>query len=157
MTDLKAQKRIASSLLKKGKNGVWIDPEKGFKVDLAVTREDVTKLIHDGVIKPRKVKGTSRGRARAQKLKRQRGQRRGPGSRKGTANARTNRKTTWINKVRSQRRYLKKLRDEEYISPATYRTLYNQSKGNLFRSVRFLRNHIRDNGLALKRLPESRS
>lgn len=156
MTELKAQKRIASQIIKRGENGIWIDPEKGFKVALAVTREDVTKLINDGVIRSRKIKGTSRGRARAQKFKRARGQRRGPGSRKGTSNARMNEKVLWMNKIRAQRKYLKKLRDEEYISTNTYRTLYKQAKGNLFRNVRFLGNYIRENGLSLKRIPEGR-
>lgn len=156
MTDLKAQRRMASQIVKRGENGVWIDPEKGFKVALAVTREDVSKLVNDGVIRTRKIKGTSRGRARAQKFKRARGQRKGPGSRKGTANARMNTKDLWMNKIRSQRKYLKKLRDEEFITTNTYRILYKQSKGNLFRNVRFLSNYIRENGLALKRLPEGR-
>ncbi|MCY3411213.1 MAG: 50S ribosomal protein L19e [Candidatus Heimdallarchaeota archaeon] len=154
MTNLTAQRRIAASILKRGYNGVWISNEKNFSVSSAITREDVNNLISSGIIKPRKIKGTSRGRARAQKSKRARGQRRGPGSRKGTANARNNAKRVWINKIRAQRKYLAKLRDEEYITPATYRTLYRQAKGNLFRSVRYLSNHIREDGLALKRLPE---
>ncbi|MDH5403653.1 MAG: 50S ribosomal protein L19e [Candidatus Heimdallarchaeota archaeon] len=154
MTDLRAQRKMAASLLKKGVNGIWVDPEETHKVTLAVTREDVNKLIHDGFIKSRKVVGTSRVRARAQKFKRARGQRKGPGSRKGTANARSNMKRKWINKIRSQRLYLKSLRDDGYISPATYRKLYLQAKGNLFRSVRYLSNYIREHNLALKRLPE---
>ena len=89
MTNLNAQRRMAADIMKKGRNAVWVDPERGFKVALAVTREDVEKLIHDGVLKPRRVVGTSRGRARKMKFKRARGQRRGPGSRKGTANARS--------------------------------------------------------------------
>ncbi len=156
MTNLNTQRRMAADILKKGINGVWVDPERGFKVALAVTREDVMKLIHDGVIKPRREIGTSRGRARKMKFKRARGQRRGPGSRKGTANARSNRKVLWINKIRAQRKYLKKLRDNEYISPSSYRVLYNQSKGNYFRSVRFLSNHIKEGGLALKQIPEGK-
>jgi large subunit ribosomal protein L19e len=88
------------------------------------------------------------------KFKKARGQKRGPGKRKGTANARTNEKRVWINKIRAQRKYIAKLRDEEYITPSTYRVLYKQAKGNLFRSVRYLSNHIRQNGLAIKRLPE---
>ncbi|MHA2502353.1 MAG: 50S ribosomal protein L19e [Candidatus Kariarchaeaceae archaeon] len=154
MVNITPQKRMAAELLGRGMNGVWIDPEAIFKVSNAITREDVGKLIHDGFIRPRKIKGTSRGRARAQKLKRARGQRRGPGSRKGTANARNNSKRTWINKIRAQRKYLTQLREEGYISPNTYRTLYLQAKGNLFRSRRYLYNYIRENNLAEQRLPE---
>lgn len=154
MTQLRAQRRLAASILKRGKNGIWINSEKGFSVSSAITREDVQNLISSGIIKPRKIQGTSRGRARAMKFKKARGQKRGPGKRKGTANARTNEKRVWINKIRAQRKYIAKLRDEEYITPSTYRVLYKQAKGNLFRSVRYLSNHIRQNGLAIKRLPE---
>ena len=154
MTNLRAQRLIASKLLKRGKNGVWMDPEMYNTISSAIKREDVASLIKNGTIKPRKIKGTSRGRARAQRTKRARGQRRGPGSRKGTKKARTNPKRMWINKIRIQRKYLRKLRDEEYITPATYRLLYRQAKGNMFRSVRYLSNHIRDSDLAIKRIPE---
>lgn len=54
MTDLRAQKRMASDLLGRGKNGIWVDPEAIFKVSSAITREDVSKLIHDGIIKPKR-------------------------------------------------------------------------------------------------------
>lgn len=154
MTNVKAQRTIASKILKRGYHGVWVDNDKNFSISSAITREDVQNLINSGYIKPRKIQGTSRGRARALKKQRQRGQRKGPGSRKGTASARTNTKRVWINKIRKQRKYLAMLRDEEYISPADYRLLYRQAKGNLFRSVRYLSNHIRESGIALKRLPE---
>ena len=49
--------------------------------------------------------------------------------------------------------YLMNLRDEGYILPNTYRRLYRQSKGNLFRSIRYLDNYIKENNLAEKRLP----
>jgi large subunit ribosomal protein L19e len=154
MVNVTPQKRMAADMLGRGINGLWVDSEELYKISLAITREDVAKLIHDGLIKPRKVTGTSRGRARAQRFKLKRGQRRGPGSRRGTTNARANQKRKWINKIRAQRKYLKELRDEGYITPNNYRLLYNQSKGNLFRSVRYLSNYIRENGLAEKRLPE---
>ena len=99
MTDLRAQKRMASDLLGRGKNGIWVDPEAIFKVSSAITREDVSKLIHDGIIKPKKVVGTSRGRARARRFKNKRGQGRGPGSRKGSKTARSKPKRNWINKI----------------------------------------------------------
>lgn len=154
MKNLYSQRRMAASLMKRGRNGVWVDPEEGYKIGLAVTREDVSKLMHDGLIKARKIHGTSRGRARAQKFKRARGQRKGPGSRKGSANARFSSKTRWINKIRAQRKFLLKLRNEEYISSTDYRKLYRQAKGNYFRSVRFLSNYIRESGMAKRRFPE---
>jgi large subunit ribosomal protein L19e len=154
MTNLTAQRRIASEIMKCGYNRVFIDPEEIERVSLALTRSDVARLIHKGVIKQRQIAGTSRRKARANKSKKQRGQRAGIGSRSGSAKARTDPKDTWMNKIRSQRKYLRKLRDEGYITPSNYRLLYKQAKGNLFRSVRYLSNYIQDRDLAEKKIPE---
>ncbi|MCE7742676.1 MAG: 50S ribosomal protein L19e [Candidatus Heimdallarchaeota archaeon] len=152
--DVKTQRRIAAKILKVGVNRVKIDPDSLPDVALAITREDVRRHIDDGDIKKRKVKGISRGRAKAVAAKKKRGQRIGPGSRKGPKYSRLSSKDRWKNKVRAQRKYLKSLRDEEYIDTINYRKLYLQSKGGLFRSVRYLRNYIAEHGLAKKRLPE---
>ena len=93
-------------------------------------------------------------RARAVAAKKKKGQRIGPGSRKGPKYSRLSKKDRWISKIRVQRKFLKQLRDEDYIDTSTYRKLYLQSKGGLFRSVRYLRNYITEHGLAKKRLPE---
>ncbi len=154
MSDLRAQRRIAAELLKVGVNRVHIDENQMGKVSLALTRKDVAKLIRLGVISKRRVVGTSRRKARARHYKRQRGQGKGLGSRKGSANARNNAKRVWINKIRAQRKYLRKLRDEGYLTPQTYRKLYLQAKGNLFRSVRYLHNYIAERDLASKKLPQ---
>ena len=152
--DVKTQRRIAAKILKVGVNRVKIDPESLPDVALAITREDVRRHIDDGDIRKRRVKGVSRGRARAAAVKRKKGQRIGPGSRKGPKYSRLSSKDRWINKIRAQRKYLKSLRDEGYIDTINYRKLYLQSKGGLFRSVRYLRNYIAEHGLAKKRLPE---
>ena len=152
--DVKTQRRIAAKVLKVGVNRVKIDPESLPDVALAITREDIRRHIDDGDIKKRKVKGISRGRARAVAAKKRKGQRIGPGSRKGPKYSRLSSKDRWKNKIRAQRKYLKALRDEGYIDTINYRKLYLQSKGGLFRSVRYLRNYIAEHGLAKKRLPE---
>ena len=152
--DVKTQRKIAAKVLKVGVNRVKIDPESLPDVALAITREDIRRHIDDGDIKSRKVKGISRGRARAIAVKRKRGQRIGHGSRKGPKYSRLSSKDRWINKIRVQRKYLKSLRDEGYIDTINYRKLYLQAKGGLFRSVRYLRNYIAEHGLAKKRLPE---
>jgi LSU ribosomal protein L19E len=56
MVDLRIQKRIASELLKCGENRVWVDPNRTDIAATAVTREDVKKLISDGVMNARKKK-----------------------------------------------------------------------------------------------------
>ncbi|UJG42424.1 MAG: 50S ribosomal protein L19e [Candidatus Heimdallarchaeum endolithica] len=154
MTDVKSQRRIAAKILKVGKNRVKIDPDSLQDLSLAITREDIRGHIDTGDIKKRKVKGVSRGRARANAAKKRKGQRKGPGSREGPKYSRLPRKTRWINHIRAQRKYLAKLRNEGYIEKSVYRKLYLQAKGGLFRSVRYLRTYIEEHGLAKKRLPD---
>jgi len=152
--DVKTQRRLAAKILKVGVNRVKVDPDSLSDLSLAITREDVKRHIDDGNIKKRKIKGVSRGRARAVAVKKKRGQRVGPGSRKGPKYSRLSSKQRWTNKIRAQRKYLMQLRDEGYIDTLSYRKLYLQAKGGLFRSVRYLRTYIAEHGLAKKRLPE---
>jgi len=155
MTNLSSQRKLASKILKCGVNRVYIsdDVNVAKSVSLALTRADISKLIKSGNIKKRKIRGTSRKAARDRHDKVKRGQRRGPGSRRGSANARNNQKTDWILKIRAQRRYLQKIRNTEFITPATYRMLYRQAKGGMFRSVRYLSSYISERDLAEKKLP----
>ncbi len=152
--DVKTQRKIAAKVLKVGVNRVIIEPDSLQDVALAITREDIRRHIDDGDIRKRKVKGVSRGRVRAVAAKKRKGQRIGPGSRKGPKYSRLPSKDRWVAKIRAQRKYLKNLRDEGYIDTLNYRKLYLQAKGSLFRSVRYLRNYIVEHGLAKKRLPE---
>ncbi|MHA1344842.1 MAG: 50S ribosomal protein L19e [Candidatus Heimdallarchaeaceae archaeon] len=152
--DVKTQRRLAAKILKVGINRVKIDPDSLYDLSLAITREDVKRHIDDGDIRKRKIQGVSRGRARAVAAKKRRGQRIGVGSRKGPKYSRLSKKDRWIGKIRAQRKFLKQLRDEGYVDTKTYRQLYLQSKGGLFRSVRYLRNYIAEHGLSKKRLPE---
>ncbi|MEM3754375.1 MAG: 50S ribosomal protein L19e, partial [Candidatus Bathyarchaeia archaeon] len=56
---VKLQKRLAASIAKVGIDRVWIDPEKIEKVESAITRDEIKKLIHEGVIKILQKKGIS--------------------------------------------------------------------------------------------------
>lgn len=73
MTDLKTQRRLAAQILKAGQNRVWINPEKTDDAEAAITREEVRKLIHEGVIKSKPEKGVSRARARVLHEKKKKG------------------------------------------------------------------------------------
>ena len=42
---LKSQRRLAAEILKIGKNRVWIDPERIDEVEVAITREEIRKLV----------------------------------------------------------------------------------------------------------------
>jgi large subunit ribosomal protein L19e len=130
--NLSVQKRIASQVLNCGVNRVWLDTERSEEISMAITREDIRKLIHRGIIKKRPEKSISKVRTRKRTLQRKKGRRKGYGKRKGTANARKSKKARWMQRIRPLRRELKKMRDSRYIEKNVYRTLYRMSKGGAF-------------------------
>jgi len=143
MADLANQKRLAASILKVGLTRVWMDPEKLEDIATAITREDLRKLVEEGIIKRRAIIGISRGRARARDIKRAKGHRKGQGSRRGAAGARAPKKEQWMRKIRAQRKVLKAMRDDEKtIDAHTYRILYRKAKGGEFRNVAHLKSYI---------------
>ena len=127
---LRSQRRMASGILKCGANKVWIDPDEGEKVLSAITRNDVRKLIHEGVVKALPETGVSRGRARSRHLKKRAGRRSGPGSRSGSRKS----ISTWTPRIRAIRRRLRDLRDKRMIEPRAYRQLLLMAKGGAFRN-----------------------
>ncbi len=131
--NLRNKKRVASKLLKCGEGRVRFDPEKAELISQAITREDIRKLIKEGVISKKQIQGISRARANVIMLKKRKGLRRGPGKRKGSANARFGKKKKWMLKIRAQRRLLNILKDAGDITRRTYRRLYGMAKGNAFR------------------------
>ena len=135
---LKMQRRIAADLLKCGENRVWIDPEKMEDVSTAITREDVRRLIHDGVIKKKPVRGQSTYRTKLKTEARKKGRHRGPGSRKGKKTARMSRKERWMMTIRALRKELRKLKAEGKLDEHTYRRLYIRAKGGQFKNKRQL-------------------
>ncbi len=145
--DLKTQRRMAADILNVGIERVWIDPQKISEVANAVTKDDIRKLIKEGVIKKKPEKGTSRHRARIRDIKRAKGRRRGHGRRKGKKTARYPRKERWMSLIRALRRELKVLRDTRKIKRSTYRKLYLLAKGGFFRSKAHLHAYIREHGL----------
>ncbi|HDN68105.1 50S ribosomal protein L19e [ANME-1 cluster archaeon ex4572_4] len=148
MANLAKQKRMAAAVLKVGTGRVWIDPEVVAEVAEAITREDIRDLIADGFIKKEQKKGVSRGRARERAVKKSFGRRKGQGSRKGAKGARRGKKRLWITRIRSLRRRLRELRDdEERIDRTAYRKLYKKARGGEFRSVAHLTEFIKANGL----------
>jgi len=142
MSDLKSQRRMAAEVMNVGENRVWIDPEHIEKVGEAITRQDIRNLIEGGAIDKKKVKGTSKARAKHSKKQKAKGLRKGQGSRKGSKNARKGSKEQWMEKIRAIRTRLREMRDEEEITKEQYRELYDMSKGGFFRDVKHLENHV---------------
>jgi large subunit ribosomal protein L19e len=65
---LRLQKRLAASVLKCGKGKVWIDPNEVNEISNANSRQNVRRLIKDGLIirKPAKVHSRFRAREKAE-------------------------------------------------------------------------------------------
>jgi large subunit ribosomal protein L19e len=139
---LKTQKRLAAEILKAGESRIKIDPEQIDKVEGAITREEIKKLIHEGAIKRVKAKGISKGRKRSSKKKRT------PGNVKGPS---LSKKRLWINKIRKIRKHLKTLRDKKFITKNVYRKLYMMAKGGSFKDSAHLKEYIKTHNLIKKR------
>lgn len=145
--NVRNQRRLASRILKVGENKVWIDPEQIEKVSAAITRDEVKRLVHEGVIQALPRTGASRGRARASHRKRVLGRRSGPGRRKGGQGT----KRDWVNRIRSIRRRLRQLRDKRIIERSVYRRLSLMAKGGVFRSASHVNEYIESRQLARRR------
>lgn len=142
---------MAAEILGVGEERVWINPERMEDVEAAITREDIRRLIHEGVIRKVKGKGISRARARIIHEKRRRGKRRGVGSRSGSRRARINSDRLWVEKIRALRRRLRELKENRTISTRVYRQLYLKAKSGVFESIADLHRYIEAHGLRRRR------
>lgn len=147
MTDLRNQRRMAASILKCGENRVWTDSDRTDEIAKAVTRGDIKILIGGGAIKSRQIQGVSRGRKKFRQKQKEKGRRKGHGSRKGAKYARLPRKERWIKTIRPIRTYLRQLRDDKSIEKSVYRRYYRKAKGGEFRSKHHLKTHLISDGI----------
>ena len=141
---LNKKKSLAARLMKCSPYKVRLDEERLADVKEAITKRDISKLIKDGAVWRENDIGISRGRAKKTNHQRRKGLQRGFGSRKGSKNARNNKKTAWIARIRLLRTHLKLLRDKDAISVADYHTLYLKAKGGFFRSLKHLKLYLNE-------------
>ena len=145
--NVSVQRRMAAEILKCGIERVWIDPTQLDRVKMAMSKDDIRVLIKEGVIKKKQKKGISSARVKKLKEQRKKGRRRGPGSRRGAAGARTPPKERWMATIRALRKTLKQLRDSGKIDRKVYRKLYRMAKGGAFRSRSHLFLYMREHDL----------
>lgn len=140
--NLSTQKRLASEVMKTGKNRVYFDPSRLDDIKEALTKDDIRKLVNDRVIQKKLKSGVSKSRFRKLLVQKRKGRKKGQGSRKGKSTARLSRKRNWINLVRSQRDLIRDLKDKKVINNKVYRGLYRKIKGGYFRSRRHIRLYL---------------
>jgi large subunit ribosomal protein L19e len=151
MTNLTNQRRLASKIMKIGKNRVWINPQKTEDVESAITREEVRKLVHEKVIAATPIKGVSRGRAKVIQAKKRRGRRKGPGSKSGTPRAVISKKEAWMTKIRALRRKLRELKEKRTITESNYRELYMIAGSGRFESIADMERYAKAHDMWRKR------
>jgi large subunit ribosomal protein L19e len=138
---------MAADILKCGNHRVWMDFDRLDEIAKAVTKDDIRVLIKGKAIKSRQIKGISSGRKKFIKKQKEKGRRRGHGSRKGAKYARFPKKDRWIKTIRPIRSYLKTLRDDKKINASKYRKYYMKAKGGEFRSKHHLETRLISDGV----------
>ncbi|MCL4444818.1 MAG: 50S ribosomal protein L19e [Candidatus Thermoplasmatota archaeon] len=139
-------KRIAAGKLKIGESRVWIDMNSIDQLTEAATRQDVYVLIRKHVIQEKPKKGNSNSRHKKRVIQRSKDRRRGPGSVRGTRNARLPRKERWVKTIRALRDELSTLKENKKIDDKTYRHFYRLVKGGSIKSRSQLRMYLKLEG-----------
>ncbi len=137
---IKLTRRIAAELMGRGISKVRIKPDRTEDAKKSITREDVRAMITSGGVYALPIKHNQSIYSKELRIKRNKGRGRGPGRRKGSANARmslTNQK-----KIRGQRRVLSSLKQEKVIDNVLFKKYYKLIKGGNFQTKAQLLAHL---------------
>ena len=138
VVNLRAKKRLLSRVAGVGVHRIRLNSENLDDVADAITRQNARGLITAGIVTIKPFRGTSRGRAQ-HKLDQRKKRGTKQGSKQGRQGARTNRKKTYVAKVRSLRRLLKIAKDRKDITNPEFWQLYKRVGGNTVRNKAHLR------------------
>lgn len=144
---MNSKKILAGKLLKASPSKVVFASDALSDIQKAITRSDMRGLIAIGKVALKKTNEQSRGRARKLATQKSKGRRSGRGSRKGAKFASVSRKELWMQKIRTQRKFLKELKAKDLLNPTNYRNMYQKSKGGYFRNKRHIKLYLDENKL----------
>lgn len=147
MSNVRTQKRIAAKVLKIGETRVWVNPDAAVDVAQAMTRDDVREIVKQGLIQEKPAKKQTRARAKKKVALKRKRKGVSHGKRRGTASGRKSSKTKWMEKIRAQRKFLRKLKDEEKIEVSVYRKYYLRIKGGNYATIKQLKESMKTDGV----------
>jgi large subunit ribosomal protein L19e len=148
--DLKSQRKLAARVLNCGKSRIWFDPSRADDISDAITAADVRWLAKESVIAVLPKRGISSFRHKFVRLQKEKGRRKGKGSRKGAIGSRIGRKKAWIKRIRVIRKTLRELKENKNIGNKTFRRMYAISKSGYIRSRSHLMTYMERNDMLKK-------
>ena len=144
---MKNKKALASRILKTSPKKIKFTADALEEIKKAITGSDIRGLIAIKKITKSKAPHQSRVRARKIAEQKKKGRQKGHGSKKGKKFSQITKKERWMTKVRTQRKFIKELKENQLIIAKNYRLLYSRVKSGYFRNKRHIKLYIQENNL----------